>query len=184
MTAPVQYLELGSAGFARYADESVEVYTVAMQRPAEIAPQRRAMLARHLTYVGFLAFVALAPDGALAGFGYSYPGRPGQWWHDSVFRALRTTYSREVAAGWLGDSREVVELHVLPAYQGQGIGRALLRKLVDGSEEPTIVLSTHDRESAARVLYRSMGFVDLLTDYRFPGGVERYAVMGLDRRRA
>ena len=42
----------------------------------------------------------------------------------------------------------------------------------------TAVLSTHDRDSPARHLYPSSGFVDLLPDFVFPGSSEVYVVMG------
>jgi len=43
------------------------------------------------------------------------------------------------------------------------------------------VLSTHDRDSPARALYRSFGFTDLLRDFSFPGSAEVYAILGLER---
>jgi ribosomal protein S18 acetylase RimI-like enzyme len=78
----------------------------------------------------------------------------------------------------MADSFEVGELHVHPDYQGRGIGRELLLSLADGRPERTAVLSTRDAESRARRLYRSVGFADLLTGFRFPGGGEPYAIMG------
>ena len=128
----------------------------------------------------------------LAGFTYGFHGVPGQWWHDTVAGAL-TLYSRAPASrgaggggpraaaggpGWLDDSFEVAELHVLPSYQGQGIGRELLLRLTSGRPERTAVLSTADAESRARRLYRGVGFTDLLTGFRFAGGEPPYAVMG------
>ena len=66
------------------------------------------------------------PSGqALAGFIYGFHGRPGQWWHDTVARAL-ASLDPPMATTWLADSFEVAELHVLPAYQGRRIGRRLL----------------------------------------------------------
>ena len=73
---------------------------------------------------------------------------------------------------------EVAELHVLPSYQGKGIGRELLLRLTSGRPERTAVLSTADAESRARRLYRGVGFTDLLTGFRFSGGEPAYAVMG------
>jgi ribosomal protein S18 acetylase RimI-like enzyme len=134
---------------------------------------------------------SLAPL-TLAGFTYGFHGVPGQWWHDTVAGAL-TLYARASASrgaggggpraaadgpGWLDDSFEVAELHVLPSYQGKGIGRELLLRLTSGRPERTAVLSTADAESRARRLYRGVGFTDLLTGFRFSGGEPPYAVMG------
>ncbi|NED58401.1 GNAT family N-acetyltransferase, partial [Micromonospora aurantiaca] len=55
-----------------------------------------------------------------------------------------------------------------------------LNALCEGRPERTVVLSTLDRrpDTPARNLYRSVGMVDLLSDFEFPGGGPRYAVMG------
>lgn len=168
-------------GFEPWAREAIEVYGEAMRRPPEVLAQRRATLPAHLARPAFRAAVAVE-DGAggdlLAGFGYAYAGEPGQWWHDVVVRAL----GRAEAQRWMSDTVEIVELHVRPAYQGQGVGRRLLAMLLEGATERTAVLSTHDRLSPARHLYRSVGFVDLLTRFVFPGGSEVFAVMGKELR--
>lgn len=115
--------------------------------------------------------------GVLAGFTYGFHGAPGQWWHDMVAGALAVSPAPD-AGTWLSDSFEVAELHVLPAYQGSGIGRELLLRLTTGRPERTAVLSTADTDSRARRLYRRVGFTDLLTAFRFSGGDPPYAVMG------
>jgi ribosomal protein S18 acetylase RimI-like enzyme len=143
---------------------------------------RESILDRHAASPGFRALAALAPrkgrgGQVLAGFSYGFHGQPGQWWHDTVAGALATMYPPS-ATTWLADSFEVAELHVLPEYQGGGIGRRLLLSLTTGRPEQTAVLSTQDAESRARRLYRSAGFTDLLTGFRFSGGEPPYAVMG------
>ena len=73
---------------------------------------------------------ALAPDPDLppdrapvVGIGYGQPGARGQWWHDTVVGALHRSGPRPGSPACF----EIVELHVLPDYQGQGLGRRLLR---------------------------------------------------------
>jgi GNAT superfamily N-acetyltransferase len=118
----------------------------------------------------------------LVGFTYGFHGTPGQWWHDIVAGALAQGRGSRApgpgGAGWLDDTFEVAELHVLPAYQGKGTGRGLLFRLTADRPERTAVLSTADTESRARRLYRGAGFTDLLTAFRFAGGEPPYAVMG------
>jgi ribosomal protein S18 acetylase RimI-like enzyme len=92
--------------------------------------------------------------------------------------AVAATSGADVAGQWLSDSFEVAELHVMPAYQHRGLGRSLLYRLTADLGEHNALLSTHDSESPARHLYRSAGFVDLLTAFRFSGGDPPYAVMG------
>jgi ribosomal protein S18 acetylase RimI-like enzyme len=160
--------------FARLVGAAADIYGAAMNRAADLVAQRRDIMAGHVDRNGFVA--AAAMDGEqLAGFGYGYRGRPGEWWHDVVAAAL----GREPAREWLSDAIELAELHVDPSYQGAGLGRQLLDTVLGAAQGRTAVLSTHDRETAARALYRSVGFVDLLRDFRFPGSTEVYAVLGL-----
>jgi len=164
---------LDAERFRPYADASVEVFGAAMQVPAEELPRRHEMLRRHRQRPGFAAVVAL-DEAVLVGFGYAYPGQAGQWWHDFV----AATLGPEASARWLTGSFEVAELHVRPDAQGAGLGRRLLTVLLTDAPGRTAVLSTGDRDSPARRLYHSMGFVDLLTGLRFPGGNEDFAVLG------
>lgn len=123
----------------------------------------------------------------VAGFCYGFHGESGQWWHDMVASALASRSGAgypaaspecpEVVA-WLDDSFEIAELHVLPPYQGDGIGRSLLLSVTDERDERTAVLSTADAPTRARRLYRGVGFTDLLTGFRFSGSEPPYAVMG------
>lgn len=169
-----EVVRLDAEGFAPYAEASVEVFGLAMNAPAVELASRRGIVLRHLGRPGFTAAAALADGEQLVGFGYAYPGRDGQWWHDIV----ATELGPERSARWLSASFEIVELHVRPEAQGAGLGRRLLTTLLTGAPGRTAVLSTGDAESQARRLYRSMGFVDLLTDFRFPGRDEPYCVMG------
>jgi ribosomal protein S18 acetylase RimI-like enzyme len=179
---------LDAAGFRPFGATAAQVYGEAMRRSPEVVIQRREVIGLHLGYPGFVGTAALVdPDPAtsgpgaasepvLVGFGYGYRGAPTQWWHDIVARALGTEASRR----WLADGFELAELHVLPAYQAQGLGRGMLRDVMRRAEAAHITLSTPDLETPARRLYRSEGFVDLLRDFYFPGSNEAYAVMGVD----
>ncbi len=161
------------SGFEPYADESLEVYRLAMGRSlADIRP-RRDIVARHATYPGFRSLLAVDAD-ALVGFGYGFPGAPGQWWHDVVAGALEPAVSAE----WMPTTFEVAELHVLPDRQGQGLGHRLLTDLLSDAPGRTAVLSTADADTRARRLYRSLGFLDLRTGFCFPGMTEPYCMMG------
>jgi GNAT superfamily N-acetyltransferase len=116
--------------------------------------------------------------GDVIAFAYGFHGGSGQWWHDLVRSALISRSGCDAAIEWLDDSFEVAEVHVHPEYQRRGIGRRMLYRLTGGRAERTAVLSTMDTNSPARRLYRSLGFTDLLTDYRFSGAPVPYAVMG------
>ncbi|TDB86609.1 GNAT family N-acetyltransferase [Actinomadura sp. 7K534] len=178
--------EIDERAFLRRLDPMLEVYAAAMEPPNEQLPGRHTIMERHASYAGFRAFVVERRSalpvlpGPVQGFAYGFHGTRGQWWHDVVFQALSAREGPEHAEAWLDDTFEVAELHVRPEFQGRGLGRSLLSALCEGRPERTVVLSTLDRrpDTPARSLYRSVGMTDLLTDFEFPGGGPRYAVMG------
>lgn len=167
-----------------HAAMAASVYGAAMRRSPEVVVQRREIIASHTDYAGFVCTAAfdgeprdaVEPEGELVGFGYGYLGAGGQWWYDTVARGL----GRELSRRWLRGGFELAELHVRPEHQGQGLGRTLLTDVLAQTRADRAVLSTPDSESPARLLYRSWGFQDLLCDFRFPGSVEPYAIMGAD----
>jgi GNAT superfamily N-acetyltransferase len=190
----VDYRELGPGEFRSSIRALVTVYAAAMNPPDRTLSGREAIMERHAASPGFRGLTAMA-DGRLAGFIYGFHGETGQWWHDMVAAALATRAGTTAPAaegagpddtgpnvigpgGWLDDSFEIAELHVLPLWQGNGIGRSLLLSVTSGRPERTAVLSTADAPTRARRLYRSVGFSDLLTDFRFSGSEPPYAVMG------
>jgi ribosomal protein S18 acetylase RimI-like enzyme len=73
---------------------------------------------------------------------------------------------------------ELSELHVLPEYQGTGVGRQLLSSLGSGLTHGAMLLSTPDSDTRAFRLYRATGFVDLARNYLFPGDSRPFAVLG------
>jgi ribosomal protein S18 acetylase RimI-like enzyme len=114
----------------------------------------------------------------LVGFAYGFHGAGGQWWHDLVSRAAAVALGARAADDWFGDSLEIAEVHVLPGYQGQGTGLAMMLRLTAGRPERAAVLSTMDANTRARRLYHGLGFTDLLTGFAFPGTDLPYAIMG------
>jgi ribosomal protein S18 acetylase RimI-like enzyme len=189
--------ELDPAAFGADLDALMRVYQAAMGVAAIQLPGRRAIMEAHAANPGFRGFAVTAPPGAataapgpspepspgpgpgtVIAFGYGFHGGSGQWWHDLVRSALISRSGHGAAVEWLDDSFEVAEVHVHPEYQRRGIGRRLLYRLTVGRAERTAVLSTMDTNSPARRLYRSLGFTDLLTGYRFSGAPVPYTVMG------
>ncbi len=169
---------MGPDEFAARLDAAIDIYTAAMNPPADQLAGRKAIMRNHTTYPDFACVFAERADDLLVGFAYGFHGMSGQWWHDVIRRSIGERAGDPVAQGWLGDALEIAEVHVHPGYQGKGTGRAMLHALAEGRRERTAVLSTHDQPTAARHLYHTLGFVDLLTEYVFPGGYERYAIVG------
>lgn len=158
-------------------DDVIAVYGQAMGYPADLLATRRGYMASHVHRHAFRAVASLDVQGNLLGFGYGYASEPGQWWHDQVKGAI----TRDQQATWLTDCFEVVELHVLPAAQGHGLGAAQLRTLLTMATATTTLLSTPEApEAASRAwrLYRRFGFVDVVRNFMFPGDGRPFAVLG------
>lgn len=160
--------------FTARVEDAMSIYVQAMQYPRATGAQRAVTARRHAANEGFCCRAALAPDDTLVGFGYGYTTRPGQWWHDLVRKAM----TRDAAADWLAESFELSELHVLPDYQGHGIGRRLLASVAEGTPHGAMLLSTPDADTRAFRLYQRAGFVDLARHYLFPGDARPFAVLG------
>jgi ribosomal protein S18 acetylase RimI-like enzyme len=182
MRRTLSVTELSPTEFTSRLDQAVAVYAAAMQPPPGFLPGRRSTMIGHTVNAGFRALLATEDEtGTVAGFSYGFHGAPGQWWHDTVARALVTAHGGGAATAWLEDSFEVAELHVRPEYQGDGIGAGLLQRLTSGRPERTALLSTRDADTPARRLYRGSGFTDLLTEFVFfPSADPPYAVMGAE----
>ncbi|CUU55754.1 Acetyltransferase (GNAT) family protein [Parafrankia irregularis] len=163
-------------------DDVIGVYKAAFldeheDDPVRAARDRATHARRHFDRGDLRAVVALTPDDQVVGMTYGLPGKVGQWWHDVVAAALPP----DDAVRWLADCMEVVELHVLPGYQGRRIGRDLLQELLRDVPQRTAALSALELPgSRARRLYASEGFVPLLSHFRFPGSYTEYAVLGKD----
>jgi GNAT superfamily N-acetyltransferase len=185
MATAAALCDLGPREFLSTIDVLVGIYADAMDADEGLLPGRRELMRRHAGYPAFKALQARASGAALAapgarpvlGFTYGFHGQPGQWWYDAVSAALTRAIGPGTTASWLADCIEVAEVHVRKDQQRCGIGTRLLTGLTEGRPERTALLSTPDRDTTARRLYRRMGFRDLLTGYSFPGGSPPYAVM-------
>src|SRR5262249_10461370 len=136
--ASVSVSELSPAEFTARLDQLVAVYAAAMRPPAELLAGRRSIMAGHAGNPGVRALAVTADGtGATVGFGYGFRGAAGQWWHDTVRRALTERQGGAAAAAWLDDSFEVAELHVAPDHQGHGVGAGVLLRLTSGRPERT-----------------------------------------------
>ncbi|MGQ0717034.1 MAG: ribosomal protein S18-alanine N-acetyltransferase [Pseudonocardiales bacterium] len=78
----------------------------------------------------------------------------------------------------LGGEAEIHTLAVDPAHQGRGIGRALLRAMLDHAAGATVFLEVRTDNEAAIQLYRSEGFAVIGTrrGYYRPSGADAFTM--------
>ncbi len=166
-------------------DMLLAIYADAMDADNALLPGRIELMRRHASYPSFQALHVRAEIAGTAsvtwpvvGFAYGFRGQAGQWWYDAVWSVLSRAVGTAQSASWMSDSLEIAEVHVNQRHQRSGIGTGMLMALTHGRTEQTAMLSTPDKDTTARRLYRRMGFRDLVTGYSFPGGSPPYAVMG------
>jgi ribosomal protein S18 acetylase RimI-like enzyme len=130
-------------------------------------------LPAHTEREDFLFLVAREADEVIA-FAYGYTGAYGQWWTETVARAL-TAAQR---ADWLDPPHyEIVELHVRPAWQRRGIGSALLAQLLTRQPHDRAILSTQTGSRKARRFYAKNGWQELAS-IDFGRGYPPYIALG------
>jgi ribosomal protein S18 acetylase RimI-like enzyme len=97
-------------------------------------------------------------------------------------------WDRDKAAGAIGyrmlepGIAEMKRLYVRPAYRGSGLGRELANELIEEARAcgyRTIMLDTLESMSAARTLYRDLGFAPVEPYYDNPLPGVMYMALGL-----
>jgi len=175
---------IAAADLPARVDELAAVYAEAFSHPPyskdrlASAIQIRETLGQQRERPGFRLRAAV-DGGRIVGLAYGYSSVPGQWWHDLVAGGL----GHEETRRWLSDCFELVELAVLPSFQGRRLGSRLHDSLLAGVSHRTAALSTRQEETRARRLYRRRGWVDLLRDFNFQAQSPPYVIMGLDLKR-
>jgi len=113
---------------------------------------------------------------------YGYCGAPDQWWQQQVVQGLRRAGLAQGEIGSLMRSYfELTEVHIHPRAQGRGLGEALVRRLLAGRDEHSVLLSTPEirgEDNRAWRLYRRLGFTDIIRGHRFAGDPREFAILG------
>ena len=148
----------------------VDIYRTVFALPPYCEPPEMAdafgdrLLDEHAGRDGFRCLLAFH-DGQPIGFAYGYHSAPGQFWHDIVRQALEP----EVAAEWMDDAFEFVELAVLPDFQGSGTGSRLHDELLANLSERIAIATTVRDNNPALKFYLRRGWESLRDDFYFPG---------------
>lgn len=174
----VEIIPLSPAQLDRVRDQVIDVYGRTFTHPPyneQVASVRgfARSLSTYMERRGFRCYVAR--DRQVVGFAFGYTCARGQWWYDTVARRLEP----RVVQTWFTNAFELVDLAVLPAYQGMGIGGRLHDKLLTGLPHETAVLSALQGETVAQHLYRRRGWRTLVSNFRFPRIDLVYQLLGL-----
>jgi ribosomal protein S18 acetylase RimI-like enzyme len=198
---------MSPADMQRRLNEALEVYVDAMRYPRGTEAQRASMWLEHTRRRGWKAVAAVetaaksstavetaaerataSPTaaeldaGRLLGIAYGYCGAPDQWWQQQVVQGLhRIGRPRTEISQLMNNYFELTELHISPKAQGQGLGEALLRRLLSGRPEAHVLLSTPEivgEANRAWRLYRRLGFYDIIRGYHFSGDPRAFAILG------
>ena len=148
---------------AAVSDQLVAVYQAAMSAaPFHETEVETGWFAEELAgevgEPGFRCWVA-GNGGQTVGFAYGFPTPevPADGWYGS----LREAVGPDAAEHWLVGQFAVVWIAVHPDRRGRGLGRRLLGRLLAGAGTERAWLVTHDLDTPARALYRSLGFREL-----------------------
>ena len=191
-------IDLSPDEMQRRLNDALTVYVDAMHYPRGTERQRASMWVEHTHRRGWTAVAAvdvhgIEPAGTIPeddqlasapmlGIAYGYSGAPDQWWQQQVLRGLRRVgIPREEIARLMGDYFELTELHIHPQAQGQGLGEALVRRLLIERPEANVLLSTpeiYGESNRAWRLYRRLGFTDVIRGYHFAGDPRAFAILG------
>jgi ribosomal protein S18 acetylase RimI-like enzyme len=171
-------VELSADQFRERLTEALQIYVQAMNYPLVTATHRAPMWQSHSLRDGWRCVGAFNAKNELVGIGYGYLGASGQWWHEQVRQGLLESHSAAEIEEWMQDYFELTELHVRPDSQGTGVGEEILRRLLNGVPAQKVLLSTPEGPTRAWKLYRRVGFVDILRNYRFNGDPRPFAVLG------
>lgn len=175
-----QLLSLTPKDVSAWTEQLLNIYRLAFAAPpyngTEEGVQNFAQtLISHSQRSGFCLYAAYGKEEQkLVGFTYGYTSQPGQWWHDTIIRAMSPTMAQK----WLSYALELVELAVMPEAQGYGIGGQLHDALLRDAPQRTALLSTYDGETNGMHLYRKRGWITLLSPYYYPNGDKPMVIMG------
>ncbi|WP_422746454.1 GNAT family N-acetyltransferase [Mycobacterium sp. WMMD1722] len=188
-------IDLSPADMQDRLTDALSIYVDAMRYPRGTEEQRASMWLEHTRRTGWKAVAAVSvPDGPHApdpatlagapmlGVAYGYCGAPDQWWQQQVVSGLqRVGAANNHITELMSDYFELTELHIAPPAQGQGLGEALMRRLLAGRAEGHVLLSTPEINGEANRawrLYRRLGFSDVIRDYHFAGDPRPFAILG------
>lgn len=178
MTGAFRLIDLAPLDVRHHAVALGEVYRRAFKVDSDERITRFIdnSLIQHTGYDGYRCVAAVDDGDRILGFVYGYESRPGRWWHDTVAPTMRAGGYGD----WLSDAFEFVEFAVDPISQRRGIGGHLHDEIIGHVSSARSLLSTDAGMNLAHEMYLRRGWIDLVSDFRYPGGGSLAVLMGLD----
>lgn len=147
-------------------EELARIYRSAFVRPMASFDYFVSSLKEGLTTAGSMV-VAAEQDEDLIGFAYGMSFVHAQGWQRAVAPSLTSAGLQR----WTDDTFELAEIEVGPAWQGRGVGSALVAQVIDRCGHPRVILATDpDPSNRAVAFYERLGFRDLLPGFRYAHG--------------
>ncbi|GAA4617351.1 GNAT family N-acetyltransferase [Actinoallomurus liliacearum] len=140
----------GPATMNRF-DEIQEVYAAAF--PGYSLDDQRWRVSRQAASPGFDT-VAAEASGHLIGFVYGLPLGPKTTWWDGLTPPHEAEFTAEPGTRTFA----VIDLAVLPASRGQGLGRTLIDELLGSRSEDRATLATDPAKRATQEMYERWGW--------------------------
>ena len=156
----------GAPAFSEYVRVFQEVF------PHDAA-DADAFLSRYATYGNYCGRLARV-DGAPVGMCFGVDAFRGNWWVERVLAEIGEDHPAMQSAFC------VVDLGVLAAWRGRGIGNRLLAAVLAAQPRLRAVLSTQVSNVGAQRFYRRCGWRILHPGFVFADGQEPYCVLATE----
>ena len=161
----VAYRRVGGDEVAERMDELADVFREVFQAPPYEYDEEHVRLFRdsledHRTVDGF-ALVEARDDKQLVGFSLGIPLKTTrQWWFD-----MATDVDPELMEEYAGRTFAVIELLVLPQWQGQGVAGRLHDLLLQDRPEQRATLTVEPDADVAQSFYAKRGWRKVARKY-------------------
>lgn len=138
--------------------------------PERDRDEARENFTRYAGYAGFIGLVAYDGDEPV-GVAYGATSQLGVWWHDKAAAGLGADHPA------LQDAWRLVELAVVDAHRGRGIGGELHDRLLAAQPNARALVCTAVHNTHARDIYERRGWRYVAESFDFPGEPHPYVIM-------
>jgi GNAT superfamily N-acetyltransferase len=170
-TTPAMTLHRFSADSPLF-DAALRAY--GLTYPEDDPEENREAFDRHARLDGFVGLVACSGDEPV-GVGYGTSSYPPLWWHEQLARVVGADHPA------LQDAWHLVDLAVVPAWQGRGVGGRVHDALLSTQPYPRALIATGVSNIRARRMYAGRGWAPFIGPLQFPGKREAHIVFRRER---